>query len=193
MQAMAARIQKKERIRRQDTTPAEKRAIFSRTRAVLASIKMKRPLQERLEQNSALARWGKTEEVYGRAGRNWKKVQEFLSATKQVKQSHTVMQIWLQVHKENAQKRLEEALTDFLQGDALPEVELEEAVEIFKAVEEETTPGPEETVDIHAFAKQAAGMMENLAKMQKEQEMSCSERWKSSKRAWLCPPAARGG
>ncbi|CAJ1329748.1 unnamed protein product [Effrenium voratum] len=125
---------------------------------------MKRPLQERLEQNSALARWGKTEEVYGRAGRNWKKVQEFLSATKQVKQSHTVMQIWLQVHKENAQKRLEEALTDFLQGDALPEVELEEAVEIFKAVEEETTPGPEETVDIHAFAKQAENTSDALTK-----------------------------
>lgn len=197
---------------RRSTTLAEKRAIYSHTRALLAKIRFQRPLgderpsdandandekdQERsgtLDQ-SAVQHWGKVRSQNSRARTNWKKLREFVGATKKVRKSQDVMQIWLQVHQENTQRKLLEALTEFIQSEALRAAEAAEAAELFRAAEaaaaaaaeakarkeaEEAARAAErekrEIFDIHAFSKQAATMMESLAQMQKEQDQLLRE------------------
>lgn len=138
---------------RRSTTLAEKRAIYSHTRALLAKIRFQRPLgderpsdandandekdQERsgtLDQ-SAVQHWGKVRSQNSRARTNWKKLREFVGATKKVRKSQDVMQIWLQVHQENTQRKLLEALTEFIQSEALRAAEAAEAAELFRAAE----------------------------------------------------------
>lgn len=180
--------------------------------ALLAKIRFQRPLgderpsdandandekdQERsgtLNQ-SAVQHWGKVRSQNSRARTNWKKLREFVGATKKVRKCQDVMQIWLQVHQENAQRKLLEALTEFIQSEALRAAEAAEAAELFRAAEaaaaaaaeakarkeaEEAARAAEqekrEIFDIHAFSKQAASMMESLAQMQKEQDQLLRE------------------
>eukprot|EP00435_Cladocopium_sp_Y103_P034318 s1684_g8.t2 len=197
---------------RRSTTLAEKRAIYSHTRALLAKIRFQRPLVDERPgdandangendqetagtlSQSAAQRWGNARSQYTRTSTNWKKLREFVRASKQVRKAQDVMQIWTQVHQENTQRKLLEALTEFMQSEALRVAEAAEAAELFRAAEAAAAAAAEararkeaedaaraaerekrEIFDIHAFSKQAANMMESLAQMQKEQDQLLRE------------------
>eukprot|EP00913_Durusdinium_trenchii_P005736 g5351.t1 len=72
------------------------------------------------------------------------------------------MQVWLQVKRDNTRRRLMEALTEFIQSEALRAAQAAEAAEVFHALETaaEALQGEprEEIVDIHVFSKKAAAV-----------------------------------
>ncbi|CAK9013254.1 unnamed protein product [Durusdinium trenchii] len=156
---------------RRSTTVAEKRAIYSQTRAILQKIRAKQPSEA--DENAALDPSGKIEASYAQSG-DWRKVRQFFNNSKKVRKTHDVMQVWLQVKRDNTRRRLMEALTEFIQSEALRAAQAAEAAEVFHALETaaEALQGEprEEIVDIHVFSKKAGDLMESLATMKSEQD-----------------------
>eukprot|EP00439_Symbiodinium_sp_Y106_P037024 s290_g4.t1 len=177
-----------------DLSPAQKRAAFSRARTVLSGLRelnlaaktdgnddspkevqSSKTLDERLE----LQRWRSVEDSYLKAKRNWRKAREFVLATKQVKKQGGVMDIWLQVHRENAARRLQQVLAELLQSEELAKASASEALDMMVSLRDEAkgqlTQLPEQKTssslaNVGSFTAEAADILDKFVALQSQQD-----------------------
>jgi len=184
-----------------DLSPAQKRAAFSRARTVLSGLRelnlaaktdgnddspkevqSSKTLDERLE----LQRWRSVEDSYLKAKRNWRKAREFVLATKQVKKQGGVMDIWLQVHRENAARRLQQVLAELLQSEELAKASASEALDMMVSLRDEAkgqlTQLPEQPktstktssgsslANVGSFTAEAADILDKFVALQSQQD-----------------------
>lgn len=181
--------------REPDLSPAQKRAAFSRARTVLSGLRelnlaanigsnddspeevqKSKTLDERLE----LQRWRSVEDSYLRAKRNWRKAREFVLATKQVKKQGGVMDIWLQVHRENAARRLQQVLAELLQSEELAKASASEALDMMVSLRDEARgqlmqlPEQPKTssslASVGSFTAEAADILDKFVALQSQQD-----------------------
>ncbi|CAE7303660.1 unnamed protein product [Symbiodinium sp. CCMP2592] len=178
-----------------DLSPAQKRAAFSRARTVLSGLRelnlaaktdgndnspKEVPSSKTLDERLELQRWRSVEDSYLRAKRNWRKAREFVLATKQVKKQGGVMDIWLQVHRENAARRLQQVLAELLQSEELAKASASEALDMMVSLRDEAkgqlTQLPDQPktssslANVGSFTAEAADILDKFVALQSQQD-----------------------